>query len=892
MFRENSSATRLRPSFVAMFVTALTALVAGPVTSAFAVDRTWVGATGIPPGDGVSFGDPLNWSPNGVPGSADAMLFDLIGGDISLAAAFTNTTRLFVGGSILVNLELGGNVLLLNSTDDTGDTRSLIVAPDTTDVSELEIHDGLVILDHSAIAIDAGSSGTLRLLAASSVIALGDGMIGENGNATLLVDEDSALVHGGDVHAARNAGSAANITIQGSASSWAIAGFLHLGGSIDGPGGIATMTVDGGAALSVDGDLTMHPDSGLMVNDGALSGMNASLDSAQLELGATATGVISTGAPAPAAGLQVGIVDDGALSLLDGSKVIAPAVAIEAPVGFEALVLMHASRIECDELSIGAGSSIEALLAPGSATAGEEALMAVTGVASIGGKLSLINADPPLAAGESIDIVKAASVSGAFFVTTAPLYGGLNFIKVSTQPSGLDMVVRAELTGMDTRLKVLPPTNDPLPGVPNLVTVATFGDDPKLVDAAVTIPGATRRDPATVVVVVNDLPAPGDIPGFTQFATVEIGGDPKGLDQGAFFSEGVNDIVVSSAADKRVTVIRNMSGSLAGEPFQVSQIIDLDGTPGGLGVGDFDGINGPDVVVADSENGEFDVLLNDGTGTLKFASAVPSGTGTQGVNPLDLDQDKDVDVVAMNAGLPDDPSTWTVTVNLNLLVESRGTFSGFAPPTAYAVGPSPVALGSGDLNGDGAPEVVTGNSGDDTISILVNKGDGTYEQAVHLDAGGTPTALVLVDLDEDVRADLDIALIVETMDGPSLTVFRNDSVSEFITLVPLFDAQGVFEVPSALASGDADADGPDDLVSAGTDIDGVAGTTGAISVFVADPITCPGESDGDGVVNGSDLGALLGDWGPNPGSPSDLDGNGIVDGADLGILLSSWGACP
>ncbi len=26
--------------------------------------------------------------------------------------------------------------------------------------------------------------------------------------------------------------------------------------------------------------------------------------------------------------------------------------------------------------------------------------------------------------------------------------------------------------------------------------------------------------------------------------------------------------------------------------------------------------------------------------------------------------------------------------------------------------------------------------------------------------------------------------------------------------------------------------------------------------------------------------------------PADLNGDGFVDGADLGILLASWGACP
>ncbi|MFG0256826.1 MAG: hypothetical protein ACF8GE_02885 [Phycisphaerales bacterium JB043] len=43
----------------------------------------------------------------------------------------------------------------------------------------------------------------------------------------------------------------------------------------------------------------------------------------------------------------------------------------------------------------------------------------------------------------------------------------------------------------------------------------------------------------------------------------------------------------------------------------------------------------------------------------------------------------------------------------------------------------------------------------------------------------------------------------------------------------------------------------------------------------------------DGIVDGSDLGLLLGNWG-NPGN-SDLNSDGDTNGADLGLLLSEWG---
>jgi len=50
----------------------------------------------------------------------------------------------------------------------------------------------------------------------------------------------------------------------------------------------------------------------------------------------------------------------------------------------------------------------------------------------------------------------------------------------------------------------------------------------------------------------------------------------------------------------------------------------------------------------------------------------------------------------------------------------------------------------------------------------------------------------------------------------------------------------------------------------------------------------PADLNGDGVIDGADLGILLDAWGPCVGCPADLNGDGVVDGADLGILLSAW----
>jgi hypothetical protein len=59
------------------------------------------------------------------------------------------------------------------------------------------------------------------------------------------------------------------------------------------------------------------------------------------------------------------------------------------------------------------------------------------------------------------------------------------------------------------------------------------------------------------------------------------------------------------------------------------------------------------------------------------------------------------------------------------------------------------------------------------------------------------------------------------------------------------------------------------------------------------PVCRSGDLNCDGVIDGSDLGGLLANWGPcpggTPGCPGDLDNDGNIGGSDLGAQLANWG---
>ena len=54
-------------------------------------------------------------------------------------------------------------------------------------------------------------------------------------------------------------------------------------------------------------------------------------------------------------------------------------------------------------------------------------------------------------------------------------------------------------------------------------------------------------------------------------------------------------------------------------------------------------------------------------------------------------------------------------------------------------------------------------------------------------------------------------------------------------------------------------------------------------------LPCPGDYNGDGFRDGSDLTTLLSGWGT---AGSDIDGDQTTGGSDLTVLLSGWGTCP
>jgi hypothetical protein len=83
-----------------------------------------------------------------------------------------------------------------------------------------------------------------------------------------------------------------------------------------------------------------------------------------------------------------------------------------------------------------------------------------------------------------------------------------------------------------------------------------------------------------------------------------------------------------------------------------------------------------------------------------------------------------------------------------------GSAPSFAVAKNYATGRAPVSVASGDLNGDGKPEIMTANEGADTISVLHNRGDGSFDAKRDYPTGRRPFGVEIGDLNGDGSPDL------------------------------------------------------------------------------------------------------------------------------------------
>ena len=240
--------------------------------------------------------------------------------------------------------------------------------------------------------------------------------------------------------------------------------------------------------------------------------------------------------------------------------------------------------------------------------------------------------------------------------------------------------------------------------------------------------------------------------------------------------------------------------------------------PADLATGDLNGDGLPDIAVAvagsDSAAGDGSVGILLATGNGRFAPSVrvPIGHAPRSIALGDLNGDGALDVVTAAYGYPDG---------------SVGVLLGRGDGSFVLTGTYPTAdrwfdVAVGDLTGDGVIDVVTG--GALGPALLAGDGAGGLLPPVRLPADGQCFSVALEDFDLDGHLDLAAARF-EWDEYEGFAVLLSDGAGGFL---PQTVYQGYLE-PNSIATGDLNRDGLPDLVS----LESLEGT-GAVTGFLGD----------------------------------------------------------
>jgi hypothetical protein len=270
----------------------------------------------------------------------------------------------------------------------------------------------------------------------------------------------------------------------------------------------------------------------------------------------------------------------------------------------------------------------------------------------------------------------------------------------------------------------------PVGAYPNSIAVGDFNNDGKQ-DLAL----STQNSNSVSVLLGNGN---GTFGPTTQY---QVGREPTAIAEGDFNGDGIPDLVVADYFGTLNLLFGNGNGT-----FGPATTISVGGNPTGIIAADFNHDGKLDLALVYNLSDEISVLLGNGNGTFGTATTytVPEYAG--GLVAGDFTGDGTLDLATTN------PYLNSVSV---LLGNGNGTF-GMA--TTFGTNQSPgtaiqSSFGLADFNGDGKLDLVVGNTNNETVTVLLGNGNGTFGNPVSV-AASAPNSLVVADLNGDGRPDV------------------------------------------------------------------------------------------------------------------------------------------
>jgi hypothetical protein len=278
---------------------------------------------------------------------------------------------------------------------------------------------------------------------------------------------------------------------------------------------------------------------------------------------------------------------------------------------------------------------------------------------------------------------------------------------------------------------------------------------------------------------------------FQPKADVSVGAAPRSLALTDLNADGRLDLAVANSSPSTVSLLLgNGNGTFGARTSQT-----VGANPQAVAAADLNHDGIPDLATANYSANTVSVLLGYGNGTFAAKSDYRAGNQPNALAIGDLDGDGDPDLSVS------DWFTWDFATVAVLRGNGDGTFG---VQRHLATGADPWAVVSGDLNRDGAPDLVVANYGANTVSALLGNGDATFAPRTDFATGVNPVSLALCDFNADGRLDLAVA----DRGATTVSVLLGLGDGSFATRRDFT----VGTSPMSVATGDLSQDGWPDLV--------------------------------------------------------------------------------